>query len=591
MIRAPSIFLRIALAMLVAAAPAAIGAARAETRPDLVDKLFRPWDRNDTPGMTVAILQDGKPVYVRGFGMANVELSVPNGPDIVYPLASNSKQFTAYAIQLLAEEDKLSLADDVRKYVPELPGFGATITLEMLIHHNSGLRDATSLLDLQGYGPDDAVSRQQALDLLWRQRELNFRPGSEYRYNNSNYLLLVLVVERVSGMPLARFWEERIFQPLGMTATRASPDPMPIIPGRASGYGRDKGRYTPRQTPDVLLGPSGISSTIGDLTRWLAIFDEPKAVGRPAVIAAMLRTGTLGDGTPITYASGFHREHYRGLPFMEHSGHNPGYKSEILRFPKQNLAIIILANADDSDPPSLAFKVADIYLEGEFPPSPAKPAAVATPLHLIDRYTGTYAVATGTTLRAPGRQYVFRREDFVGPGAQLAASSPTDFFSPQSDFRVHFIPSPGGAPSQRVVIHNDDRDDFVARRVPDAISPPPPDMSDADALVGDYWSPELDVLYRVSQRDGELRLRYPRGEAELRPQARDVFLWRQENYSVRFERSANKVTGISVTQPNQRVRDLRFVKASVASADFTLLPRLCFPANRQPGRQPRAVAR
>ncbi|WP_447952470.1 serine hydrolase domain-containing protein [Sphingopyxis chilensis] len=569
MIDAPSIVLRIASAMLIAIACAAgmIGAARAEPRPELVDKLFEPWDHTDTPGMTVAILRDGKTVYARGFGMANVELSVPNGPDIVYPLASNSKQFTAFAIHLLAGDGKLSLVDDVRKHVPELPDFGETITLEMLIHHSSGLRDATSLLDLQGYGPEDAVSRQQALDLLWRQQDLNFRPGTEYRYNNSNYLLLGLVIERASGMSLAQFWERRIFQPLGMTATRASQDPIQIIPRRASGYGREKDRYTPRQTPDALLGASGISSTVGDLAIWLANFDDPEAVGDPALIAAMLRTGTLGDGTPITYASGLHREHYRGLPFIEHSGHNWGYKTEILRFPTQNLTIIILANADDSDPPSLAFKVADIYLKGEFPSSPPKPEAIAPPLHLIDRYTGTYAVATGTTLRAPGRRYIFRREDFVGPAAQLTAFSPTDFFSPQSDFRARFLPPPGGGPSQRVIIHNDDGDEFVARRVPEVVAPPPTDLSDASALAGDYWSPELGVLYRVSQRDGKLWLRYPRGEAELRAEARDIFLWRQEDYSIRFGRTGDKVTNFVLTQPNQRVRDLRFTRATITSIE------------------------
>lgn len=558
---------RTALAVLIAIAGAAgmAGPARAQVQSDLVDKLFQRWDHTDTPGMTVAILRDGKPVYVRGYGMANVELSVPNGPDTAYPLASNSKQFTAFAIHLLAAEGKLSLADDVRKYVPELSDFGAPITLEMLIHHTSGLREATSLLDLQGYGPEDAASRQQALDLLWRQRELNFRPGSEYLYNNSNYLLLGLVVERVSGMSLGEFWRRRIFQPLGMTRTHASADPMPIIPYRASGYGRDEDRYAPRQAPDVLLGPSGITSTIGDLAKWLANFDNPNTVGNPAVITAMLKTGTLGDGTPITYASGLHREHYRGLPFIEHSGHNWGYKTEILRFPNRLLTIIILTNTDDADPPSLAFKIADIYLEDEFPPSPPKPAKIATPLHLIDRYTGTYAVATGTTLRAPGRRYVFRREDFIGPAAQLAASSPVDFFSPQSDFRAHFVPAPEGGPSQRVVIHNDDGDDFVARRVPDVVPPPPPDTSYSSALTGDYWSPELGVLYRVRQRNGKFWLRYPRGEAELRPQKRDVFLWRQDGTSIRFVRKADQVGGFLLTQPNQRVRDLRFAKVTMPS--------------------------
>jgi len=567
LLQASSILLRFALALLIATSGAAgvTGPAQAQAQSDLVDKLFQRWDRPDRPGMTVAILKDGQPVYVRGYGMANVELAVPNGPDVAYPLASNSKQFTAFAIHLLVADGKLSLADDVRKYVPELPDFGTPISLEMLIHHTSGLREATSLLDLQGYGPEDAVSRQQALDLLWRQQELNFRPGSEYIYNNSNYLLLGLIVERVSGMPLGEFWQRRIFQPLGMTRTHASADPMPIIPHRASGYGGNGDRYTPRQTPDVLLGPSGITSTVGDLAKWLANFDNPNTVGNPAVIAAMLKTGTLSDGTPITYASGLHREHYRGLPFIEHSGHNWGYKTEILRFPNRHLTIIILANTDAADPPSLAFRIADIYLGGQFPPSPPKPATIATPVDLSDRYVGTYAVATGTTLRAPGRRYVFRREDFIGPGAQLAAFTPTDFFSPQSDFRAHFVPAPQGGQSQRVVIRNDDGDDFVARRVPDAVPPPPPETFDSSAFTGDYWSPELGVLYRVRQRHGKLWLRYPRGEAELRPQSRDVFSWRQDGNSIHFVRDADHVGGFLLTQPNQRVRNLRFAKVTMAS--------------------------
>ena len=563
-LRRASVAARLVLLALPAIVSAA-GAAQTDARSGQVDKLFQHWARADTPGMTVAIIKDGKPLYVRGYGMANIEFSIPNGPDVVYPLASNSKQFTAFAIQLLAAAGKLALTDDVRKYVPELPDYGTPITLDMLIHHTSGLRETVSLLDLQGYAPEDAVSRQQALDLLWQQKGLNFRPGSEYLYSNSNYLLLGLVVERVSGMSLGEFWRQRIFGPLGMTSTCASGDPAPVVARRASGYGRaTDGHYTPRQTPDTMLGPSGIDSSIGDLVKWLANYDDPK-LGGPAVIAAMLQTGTLSDGTPITYASGLHREHYRGLPYVEHSGANWGYKSDILRFPTRHLAIIILANADDSDPPSLALKVADIYLAGAFPAPPPKPTAIATPMNLIDRYTGTYAVATGTTQRAPGRRYVFRRPDFIGPQAQLAAFSPTDFFARQSNFRAHFVPDADGGVSKRVIIHDDNGDDFVARRVPDAVKPPPPDMSNPAAFVGDYWSPELGVMYRVRLRKGRLLMRYPRGEAELKPRARDVFAWRYDlAYTIHFTRGANgHIDALLVTGNNQRVRNLRFTKTSV----------------------------
>ncbi|WP_326522740.1 serine hydrolase domain-containing protein [Sphingomonas sp.] len=561
--------LRISLFALVAGGSVVATLAPAQDRPDVdpVDRLFERWDRVDTPGMTIAILRDGKAADTRSYGMASIEHSIPNAPQTAYPLASVSKQFTAFAIHLLVGDGKLSLTDDVRKYVPELPDHGDPITLEMLIHHTSGLRETSGLLDLQGYGPQDAVSRQQALDLLWRQRTLNARPGSEYLYSNSGYLLLGLVIERVSGMSLGDFWQRRIFEPFDMARTRASAAPTPIVLRRASGYGRVEDRYTPRETPDVMLGPSGIISTVGDMAKWMAVLDSSRAGSHQAAIAAMMKTGTLSDGTPITYASGLHREHYRGLPFIEHSGRNWGYKADVLHFPTKRLTIIILANADDSDPPSLAFKVADIVLKGNFPIPQPKPPRIAMPVDLIDRYVGTYAVATGTTLQAPGRRYIFRREDFIGATAQLAAFSATGFFSPRSDFRAEFMPASEGGASQRVVIRTDNGDDFVARRVAESAPEQPPDLYDLGALVGDYWSSELGVIYQVKQREGKLWLRYPRGEYELRAHARNVFLWRQDGHSIRFVRAANGACGFFLSLANQRVRDLRFSKVALRSED------------------------
>jgi len=450
---------RILAACFCVAAAILPDSARADEQSAAVDGLFRRWDHLDTPGMTVAILRDGKPLYERGYGMASVELARPNGPDIVYPLASNSKQFTAFAIQLLASDGRLSLSDDVRKYIPELHDFGTPITLDMLLHHTSGLREVVSLLDLEGHAPEDAASRAHALDILIRQRSLNFTPGSRYVYSNSNYLLLGYVVERVSGMTLGDFWRQNIFQPLGMDSTYASGEPMPIIPKRAYGYGRTPdGRYVPRTTPDALLGPTGVNSTVDDLAKWLVNYDDAR-IGGHAVIDAMLKPGTLSDGTPLTYASGLHREHYRGLAFVEHSGENWGYKTEIIRFPDQHLSIIILANTDDGEPPRLALQIADIYLKDQFPVAPPVPVTVPLPDGL-DRYLGTFEIAAGTTLQAPGRLYTFRREDFMGDKPPLAASSATDFFSRADGFRVHFIVPPGGGPVERAVIHDPSGDDL-----------------------------------------------------------------------------------------------------------------------------------
>lgn len=190
----------------------------------------------------------------------------------------------------------------------------------MLLHHTSGLRESVSLLNLKGFGPEDVATRQEALDLIYRQTSLNFPPGTQYLYSNSNYILLGLIVERVSGMSLADFMRKHIFEPLGMHHTFVETYPPQIIHGRAYGYGYVDGHSVPEMSSDSILGPSGIMMTVADLEKWELNFDHPR-VGGPAVIHTMEQPGVLNDGTPITYASGLHVEHFHGLPCLEHSGY------------------------------------------------------------------------------------------------------------------------------------------------------------------------------------------------------------------------------------------------------------------------------
>ena len=288
----------------------------------------------------------------------------------------------------------------------------------------------------------------------------------------------------------------------------------------------------------------------------------------------MQEPGALSDGTPITYASGLHCEHFHGLPFLEHSGHIWGFQSDLLQFPVQHLTVVILANTDDCDAAALAFSVAEIYLKDAFAKPPGKPKAITIRPAWVERYVGTYEVAAGTTLRAPGKRLVFRREDFLGDHAQLAASSKTDFFALRGDFRVSFVPATDGGPSTRAIVHQPSGDDFVARRVsPPAPTPPfsarPP--TEMAAYTGRYYSEELDVLYTVTLRDGKLWMRYPRGELEMLPQSLDTCLWSQNpTETVAFARDANgSVSGFLITEQGSRVQNLRFVKVRLNATSAT----------------------
>jgi uncharacterized protein (TIGR03067 family) len=183
------------------------------------DRLFAAWDKPGSPGGALAVVQDGKVVYRRGYGTANLEYGIPITPATIFEVASVSKQFTAFTVQLLAQEHRLSLDDDVRKYLPELHDFGKTITIRHLLHHTSGLRDQSNLLRLAGWRSEDVITEQDVFNLVWRQEELNFEPGAEYLYSNTGYTLLGLIVKRISGRSLNVFCQERMFQPLGMKNT------------------------------------------------------------------------------------------------------------------------------------------------------------------------------------------------------------------------------------------------------------------------------------------------------------------------------------------------------------------------------------
>jgi CubicO group peptidase (beta-lactamase class C family) len=283
---------------------------------DMVDSIFARYTTPGSPGCVVAVLKDGELVYQQGYGMANLEHNVPITPATVFNIGSMAKQFTAFAIALLEAEGRLSLDDDIRTHLPDMHDFGSTITIRHLIHHTSGLRCTfPQLLALAEWRDTDATTTQDVYWLLKKQRGLNFRPGDEYAYSNSNYILLALICEQVSGQSFAAFCQERIFNPLGMTSSVINDSFFKVIPNRALGYyneGPDNWFYAP--LTDSVVGPTNVYTTVQDLAKWDENFYTGK-VGGPGVIQRMQQPGRLNDGTELDYAFGLivgpeHR--YRG---------------------------------------------------------------------------------------------------------------------------------------------------------------------------------------------------------------------------------------------------------------------------------------
>jgi CubicO group peptidase (beta-lactamase class C family) len=239
----------------------------AETDQEKVDRIFAAYDRADSPGCALGVIKDGEFIYRRGYGTASLELGVPLLSQSVFYMGSLSKQFTAASVVLAAEQGYLSLDDNIRKYIPELPDYGKPITVRQMLHHTSGFRDILDLLELSGRNAMDVHHTAELIDLVARQKALNFSPGSEFRYSNTNYFLLAEVIKRATKQPLSVFAAENIFRPLGMTHTRFYDDHTSVVPGRIPAYAPgEKGSFLVDWSTNFdKVGDGGLMSSVDDL--------------------------------------------------------------------------------------------------------------------------------------------------------------------------------------------------------------------------------------------------------------------------------------------------------------------------------------
>lgn len=341
------------------------GPAPAQEPPDPadVDAVFAAWDARDRPGCAVGVMRKGRLVLARGYGVANLDWGVPITPSTVFYAGSVSKQFTAAAVALLHLDGRLSLDDDVRMYLPELPEYDPPVTVRQLVHHTSGVRDIYGLLGLAGLRVADAHTDEEYLDLLARQRELNFAPGTEYLYSNGGYYLLTRIVERVSGTSLAEFSRERIFEPLGMESTHFHDDAGRIVPRRAISYGGNPEagfRQTYLGNFDK-VGAGGLYTTVEDLAKWDRNFRTGEVGGEP-FLELMHSRGVLADGDSLSYAMGLVFGEHRGVPTVGHGGSFMGFRADYVRFPGPGLSVAALCNLAGISPGSLTREVAELYL-------------------------------------------------------------------------------------------------------------------------------------------------------------------------------------------------------------------------------------
>jgi CubicO group peptidase (beta-lactamase class C family) len=519
----------------------------ADDRSDAADQVLAPLKLAQGPGCAVGVIHESRLLYSSAFGLADLEQRTAITTATPFPVASLSKQFTAAAIFLLKQDGKLHLEDAARHYLPELPAYADGIRIVDLLHHTSGLRDIAPLLEAGAAGrapqPLDVAG---SLRLLAAQSALNFAPGTDYEYSNSDYLLLGLIVERVSGMSLAEFARERLFHPLGMRNS-AFHSVSQQLADRAAGYFWRGGLFRRVPFPWLVAGDGGLYSTVDDLLRWDQNFAGGRLGGEE--FAEFMETrGRLASGQRIQYASGLVIGRYRGLRTVSHEGRLPGTRSEMLRFPGQQLTVICLCNRGDADSADLARRIASIYLAGKLNPAP-QPADLDYPSSGFPELDGIWESKQGWIVRT------WSSVDHlsVETGEGLYRLSPRNRRQLFDD---------GGRSG--LVLTKISKDQFVLSfdgglGTPyHRLEPDPPRRADLPALAGDYRSADVAVRYHFSVEDGRLRL--TTGEdwhIDLEPAGPDRFVLGP--WSLHFLRDA-KGAASGMELHRARVWNLRFAK-------------------------------
>jgi CubicO group peptidase (beta-lactamase class C family) len=494
---------------------------RSDHNSKLVDKLFAKWE-GATPGCAVAVIQDGQIVHERGYGMANLDHDVAISPATVFHVGSVSKQFTAAAIAILAQEGKLSLDDSVRDYLSELPDFGTPITIRQLIHHTSGLRDQWELLGLAGWRYSfDLITNADVLSVVARQRALNFPPGSEFMYSNTGYTLLGEIVHRVSGQSFRKFTIARIFEPLAMKDTHFRDDHTEVVKNIAYGYVERDRRFKLSVTNFDTVGATSLLTTVRDLARWDANFYTGR-VGGSGLLRQLQEPGKLNSGEVLEYAFGLMISKYRGTQIVHHGGGDAGYRAELIRLPKQRFSVICLSNLGSVDPSSLARKVADIYLSDKLHTDELKAHARArvSASELAAR-AGLYVNLESddfVALKFRNRR-LFAKTSMIDENIELAPINENRFRYGQFPVELSIEDEVDGgsgqvivrAPLQKPISYKS------ARQFE-------PEANQMQEYAGIYYSDEVEARYRVAIESGALVLSSIKLRAvRLRPIVEDLF--------------------------------------------------------------------
>jgi CubicO group peptidase (beta-lactamase class C family) len=533
----------------------------AESPERRVVQLMARYDREDLPGGVVAVIRDGDVVLTEARGMANLSHGIPFTAETVTNIGSVSKQFTAFAIVLLASRGKLSLDDEVRTHLPEVPAFDEPVTIRHLLSHTGGFRELYNTAPITGWQGEDDLSREEAVRIVQRQSALQNSPGSEYNYNNTGFIMLAEIVSRVSETPFPEWMQENVFGPLGMDHTLVKETHGQIIPNSAQGYvPAEGGGFREARDLAASYGAGGVYTTVGDLAKWMRNFRD-HSVGGPDVVAQLVERAVLTGGDTLPYGLGIGVNEFRGLRQYSHGGADIAHRATLRYFPDLDAGVVTLSNNANFDG-SISGKVVNAFFEEHMeeeteqePADEEEGATVRVDPELIDRYVGRFefeGVGLIITYTRDGDR--FYAQATGQPETDLVAQSDTVFGYEGVEATVIFH-ADGDGPVDRATHYQGGREATLRRLPPYAVT-----AADLEAYTGRYFSEELETFYTLVVEDSVLvaqNRRLPES-ITLTVKTEDEFTGDQSFFgSVEFVRGDDgAVTGFRVS--NGRTRGVLF---------------------------------
>jgi len=437
-------------------------------------------------------------VLERGYGMADLEHAVPIASNSKFYLGSTSKEFTAMTVLVLAQQGRLQLDDPLRKYIPTLPSLLRAVTVRHLLEHSSGIRDYVGLWTLSGAGDDTPLNDRQVMDMIERQKSLNFTPGDEFLYSNSGYFLLAQLMRPMMMRPFPDLARLLVFDPLGLNATQFHVDRFGLVAHRAVGHSPvARGRYRLNTQTIEVAGDGGLFTTLTDVFQWLRVLENPEGV-YAAAVAQMRTKAKLNSGDLSEYGRGLMLKPYKGVEIVSHVGGFRGYRSEILWIPARKFAVACLCNTSDIDAGRMARLVADIWLGLK------DPAGIKVPVKDLERKSGVFLdPASGDVLQisVQGEQLL---ADYTGFQFQLRAETPLRFRSLNApiDFEIEFRNAGARDEPRFLRVESEAHKPVRMERV--TLNPMPP--AKPEQFTGEFHSDEAQSLMRIHMVEGRLQV-------------------------------------------------------------------------------------